>query len=177
MTSHFLFINLLSFQNKTPHPKKDQGPNLKLSPSKIRMIAVISPVPPNISVQQVKSNKTFLFKKRKKKSSWSSSEFIPFYISVSCCGPLLLFFPVNILLNIQPCYWEGGIRLKVEAEKKWKILKASALQVWFILTGCIKILCVLLGCKFGILCAGQIVFEMQDRRERESEKERERRCH
>lgn len=61
---------------------------------------------------------------------------------------------------------EGTARLRAEAEKKWKIFKASALQVWCILTCCVKILCVSLGCDFGTvpLCTGQIPFEMQEGR-------------
>ncbi len=62
---------------------------------------------------------------------------------------------------------EGTARLGAEAEKKWKIFKGSALQVWCILTRCVKILCVSLGCDFGTvpLCTGQILFEMQGGRE------------
>lgn len=61
---------------------------------------------------------------------------------------------------------EGTARLGAQTEKKWKIFKASALQVWCILTSCVKILCVSLGCDFGTvpLCSGQILFEMQEGR-------------
>lgn len=97
---------------------------------------------------------------------WQCVFLVRLWIAISWCEPMLVFFLISTLWNVRPCYGEGGrtARLRTEAEKKWKIFKASALQVWCILTGCVKILCVSLGCDFGTvpLCTGQILFEMHD---------------